>query len=389
MTMMACAAGKDVYVEKPLTLFVREGRWMVDVARRHQPGRPGRHAAALGAALPEGARADPAAGTSARSSRSGCGPTATSCPGFGSPPDGDPPAGARLRPVARSRAQAAVQPEPVALPLPLVLGLLRRADDQPRPALARHRPLVPGRRRPRRPSPAPAAGSRCGTTARRPTRRTPCSNTPGWTATWSHRECSRGADPVRGLEFCGTRGSLTISRKGFVVTPDPKIAPEDAIPRFGGAHPVGGPASTGERDVGGAPDRSRRGPFRRRVRPVPPPRPQLPRLRPVAPASRSPTWRARTASRRPATWRTCRCGSAASCAGTPSVRRSSATPRPRPCSSGPTGRPGTPRRRLCWRDMIHANDSTCRCSPPACQAAAGPGRASARARRPSRAPAGW
>ncbi|HEV3003846.1 MAG TPA: Gfo/Idh/MocA family oxidoreductase, partial [Pirellulales bacterium] len=34
MTMLACAAGKDVYVEKPLTLFVREGRWMIDVARR-------------------------------------------------------------------------------------------------------------------------------------------------------------------------------------------------------------------------------------------------------------------------------------------------------------------------------------------------------------------
>src|SRR6266576_790584 len=36
MTMMACAAGKDVYVEKPLTLFVKEGRWMVEVARRHK-----------------------------------------------------------------------------------------------------------------------------------------------------------------------------------------------------------------------------------------------------------------------------------------------------------------------------------------------------------------
>src|SRR5436190_7890177 len=35
-TMMACAAGKDVYVEKPVTLFPAEGRWMLDVARRHK-----------------------------------------------------------------------------------------------------------------------------------------------------------------------------------------------------------------------------------------------------------------------------------------------------------------------------------------------------------------
>src|SRR3954451_22547284 len=35
MTMRACAAGKDVYVEKPLSLFVREGRWMVDMARKY------------------------------------------------------------------------------------------------------------------------------------------------------------------------------------------------------------------------------------------------------------------------------------------------------------------------------------------------------------------
>ena len=72
-----------------------------------------------------------------------------------------------------------------------------------------------------------------------------------WFATWSHRECSRGAGPWRGLEFCGTRGSLTISRQGFVVTPDPRIVPEAAIPQFGGPHPIGGPRNTGDRTSAG------------------------------------------------------------------------------------------------------------------------------------------
>ena len=35
-TMLACAAGKDVYVEKPMTLFAKEGRWMIDVARANK-----------------------------------------------------------------------------------------------------------------------------------------------------------------------------------------------------------------------------------------------------------------------------------------------------------------------------------------------------------------
>ena len=34
-TVMACRAGKDVYVEKPLSLTIAEGRVMVDAARRH------------------------------------------------------------------------------------------------------------------------------------------------------------------------------------------------------------------------------------------------------------------------------------------------------------------------------------------------------------------
>jgi len=35
LTIMACAAGKDVYVEKPMTLFIDEGKWMVQAARKH------------------------------------------------------------------------------------------------------------------------------------------------------------------------------------------------------------------------------------------------------------------------------------------------------------------------------------------------------------------
>jgi len=36
LTILACASGKDVYVEKPMTLFVREGRWMVEAAKHYK-----------------------------------------------------------------------------------------------------------------------------------------------------------------------------------------------------------------------------------------------------------------------------------------------------------------------------------------------------------------
>jgi predicted dehydrogenase len=33
--ILACAAGKDVYVEKPMTLFIDEGKWMIQAARKY------------------------------------------------------------------------------------------------------------------------------------------------------------------------------------------------------------------------------------------------------------------------------------------------------------------------------------------------------------------
>ncbi len=35
LTILACAAGKDVYVEKPMTLFIDEGKWMIEAARKY------------------------------------------------------------------------------------------------------------------------------------------------------------------------------------------------------------------------------------------------------------------------------------------------------------------------------------------------------------------
>ena len=60
MTMLACAAGKDVYVEKPLTLFVSEGRWMVDVAQPPPARGAGWHPEPVRPELPARARVLPA-----------------------------------------------------------------------------------------------------------------------------------------------------------------------------------------------------------------------------------------------------------------------------------------------------------------------------------------
>ncbi len=89
-TMMACAAGKDIYVEKPLTRFVREGRWMVDLARRYgrivQVGtqqRSGHHYQEAREFIQKG-RLGEIVASHVNFHRN-------IVPGFGNPPDGEPP----------------------------------------------------------------------------------------------------------------------------------------------------------------------------------------------------------------------------------------------------------------------------------------------------------
>src|SRR5262245_4099887 len=89
-TMLACAAGKDVYVEKPLHLFVQEGRWMQEVAQRHrrvvQVGTQQRSAPHYHAArqlLRDGRIGDIVSVQ--------CNFFRNVSPGIGNPPDGTPP----------------------------------------------------------------------------------------------------------------------------------------------------------------------------------------------------------------------------------------------------------------------------------------------------------
>jgi predicted dehydrogenase len=240
MTMLACAAGKDVYVEKPLTLFVREGRWMVEVARRHgrvvQVGTQQRSGAHY-----QRARELIRAGHIGKVSSVRMTAFRNIMPGYGTPPDGDPP------------------PE---LDWDLWLGPAAYHRYNPNRAIYHFRWFwdtsggqmtnlgahaldvahwflgVKG------PQAVCSVGGRYSLhdNGETPDTQDALFQYPGWTAVWSHREASRGQPAAYPMEFFGPRGSLAISRKGFAVTPDPKVPSENTVPQFTGAHPVGGPA---------------------------------------------------------------------------------------------------------------------------------------------------
>ncbi|MBA3713159.1 MAG: Gfo/Idh/MocA family oxidoreductase [Pyrinomonadaceae bacterium] len=137
-TVMACQAGKDVYVEKPLSLTIKEGRAMVDAARKNnrvvQTGsqqRSGAHYAKAVKMIRDGALGGV--------HRISAGNTRNAGPELHRARDEQ--GTSRLGHVARPFTRRRVRPVPLHLQLPLVLGLLRRADDQLGCAPPRHHPL--------------------------------------------------------------------------------------------------------------------------------------------------------------------------------------------------------------------------------------------------------
>ena len=249
MAMLACAAGKDVYVEKPVTLFPREGAWMLAVATKHrrvvQVGtqqRSGPHYAAARKLIQSG-HIGKIVSVRMQSFRN-------IMPGFGQPPDSPPPAGfdwnmflgpAPDRPYNPNRGlyhfrwfwdysggqmtnlgQHSLDIVEWFLG-PLVLKSV--ASFGGRFALADNGET---------PDTQDAVFDFSGFTF------------PGFTVTWSHREASQGESTGPGLVFYGTKGSLSISRSGYAITPDRVIRPENAVPQFTDAQPVGGVARQSE-----------------------------------------------------------------------------------------------------------------------------------------------
>jgi predicted dehydrogenase len=236
-TMMACAAGKDVYVEKPLTLFVREGRWMVDVARRHksvvQVGtqqRSGPHYQKARELIRAG-HIGPV--TSVRMSA-----YRNIMPGYGSPPDGNPPpeldydmwlGPAPLRPYNPNRAiyhfrwfwdYSGGQMTNLAAHSIDILDWCLPADG---------------------PTAVTSAGGRFSLQDNGETPDTQDSifEYPGYIAAWSHREASDGRDEGSPLQFFGSKGSLSLTRQALVVTPDAQVDPQRTIPTFSDRGPQG------------------------------------------------------------------------------------------------------------------------------------------------------
>jgi predicted dehydrogenase len=249
MTMLACAAGKDAYVEKPLTLFVREGRWMVEVARRHrsvvQVGtqqRSGRHYSRARQLIRDGhiGRVHSVRMHAYRNIM----------PGFGAPADCDPP--------PHLDWDMFLGPAPTRQYNPnrgiyhfrwfweysggQMTNLAHHALDIVHWTLGGHLAdvaSVGGRfaledngETPDTQDAAFRFASQDGAAQ---------SGRSEWTASWSHREASAGTGNTSSIEFYGTKGMLAISRRGFTVTADNRVPPANRVPQFAGAHPVGGP----------------------------------------------------------------------------------------------------------------------------------------------------
>jgi predicted dehydrogenase len=239
MTILACAAGKDVYVEKPLTLFAREGRWMVAAARKYgrvvQTGSQQRSGAHYAKAieLMRGGYLGEIHSARVAVSRN-------IMPGFGETADAEPPTGFDYDLWLGPAPQRPYNPH---------RGIYHfrwfwdYSGGQMTNLGAHEIDIVHWLLGTKGPSTTVSTGGRW---SLRDDGETPDTQDglfqydPKFSLHVSLREAAVGRREGSGLEFFGTRGSLTVSRAAFQVHPDLRQPPENLIPQMSG-HPNGGP----------------------------------------------------------------------------------------------------------------------------------------------------
>jgi predicted dehydrogenase len=246
-TIMACGAGKDVYVEKPMTLFVKEGRWMTNAARKYKRvcivGTQGRN----GSHIPE-ATALIRNGQVGKISSVRFSSYRNVMPGFGRPADCPPPPGLDYDLWLGPAPQRPYNPNRVIYHFRWFWDY---SGGQMTNLGAHDMDLVYYLLQVKAPKSVYSAGGRF---ALEDNGETPDTQDAIWdfgnfTAECSIREASGGinrrgggtAGSLAGVQFCGTKGVIAVSRGGFEFAPDMKIVPENAIPKWSTppGHPKG------------------------------------------------------------------------------------------------------------------------------------------------------
>ena len=247
VTMLACAAGKDAYVEKPLTRFVREGEWMQAVAARTervvQVGTQQRSGAHYKKArdLIRGGHIGTVSSVRLSSVRN-------VFPGFGAPPDGPPPADLDW--------EMWLGPAPAHKYNPL-RGLYHfrwfwdYAGGQMTNLGAHHLDIVDWALGLNGLKSVTSVGGRYALEdgGETPDTQDALFDCGTFSAAFEMREAARGERARFNLTFHGTRGSLGIDRSGYAVTSDLDVPPTNQIPGVKSGHPTGGPVAvpaTGE-----------------------------------------------------------------------------------------------------------------------------------------------
>jgi predicted dehydrogenase len=226
-SIMACAAGKDVYVEKPMTLFVQEGRWMIAAARKYNRivlvGTQGRSGPHMKEVIPAVRSGHLGKIVSVR-----IGSFRNIMPGFGRPPASDPPPGLDydlwLGPAPK-------KPYTLHRSLYHFRWFWDYSGGQMTNLGAHDLDFVHGILQVKGPAAVYSSGGRFALDddGETPDTQDAIFDYPGFTVTVSLREASAGGQRG-GTEFFGTKGSMRVGRGGWEVFPDTRIAPERQIP---------------------------------------------------------------------------------------------------------------------------------------------------------------